>query len=73
MRAKLLDGLRLDLVLGDWRGCRAPAGDARCDVPTKGAAEIAPFHFLEPLCDEHRTRETVEAMWDGPGDSFGSW
>lgn len=73
MRAVLLGRLRLDVSLGDWRGCRAPSGEGRCDVPTKGAAEIPSLHFLEPLCDEHRTREVVEAMWDGPGDSFGSW
>lgn len=73
MRAKLLGRLSLDMKLGDWRGCRAPSGEGRCDVPTKGAAEIPPCHFLEPLCDAHRTRETAEAMWAGPGDWMGSW
>jgi hypothetical protein len=73
MRQRKLERLRLDVTLGDWRGCRAPSGEGRCDVPAKGAAEIPPCHFLEPLCDEHRTRETVEAMWSGPGDWSGSW
>jgi hypothetical protein len=73
MRQRKLERLRLDVKLGDWSGCAAPAGEGRCDVPTKGAAEIPPCHFLQPLCTEHRTRETVEAMWDGPGDWSGSW
>jgi hypothetical protein len=73
MRERLLKRLDLDGKLGDWSGCRAPAGDGRCDTPTKGAAQIPPCHFLEPLCDEHRTREIVEAMWSGPGDWSGSW
>lgn len=73
MRQILLERLRLDGKIGDWSGCRAPKGDGRCDVPTKGYADIPPMYFGEPLCDEHRTRETVEAMWDGPGDWFGSW
>jgi hypothetical protein len=67
MREVLLGKLCLDAKLGDWSGCRV------CDTPTKGAAEIPPCHFLEPLCDEHRTRETVESLWDGPGDWSGSW
>lgn len=73
MRERLLKKLALDRKFGDWSGCRAPVGDARCDVPTKDAAEIPPCHFLKPLCDEHRTREIVEAMWPGPGDWSGSW
>lgn len=74
MRQRRLEKLRLDVQTGDWSGCRAPMpGGSRCDVPTKGAAEIPPCHFLEPLCDEHRTRETVEAMYGDVGDSFGSW
>lgn len=74
MRAVLLEQLDLDRTsLGDWAGCRAPAGDGRCDVPTKRIATIPPAYFHEALCDEHRTRETVEAMWEGPGDWSGSW
>lgn len=73
MRAKLLGRLRLDAYSSQWAGCRAPVGGGRCDVPTKHRAEIPPMHFLEPLCDTHRTQEVVEAMWDGPGDSLGSW
>lgn len=73
MRARLLERLRLDAKFGDWGGCRAPVGDGKCDVPTKDGAEISPCHFLEHLCDEHRTQEMVEAMWDGPGDWSGSW
>lgn len=73
MRAVLLDKLRLSVQFGDWSGCRAPVGDGRCDVPTKQGADIPPCHFTEPLCDQHRTRETVEEMWKGPGDWSGSW
>lgn len=75
MREKLLTRLRLDVRFSNWSGCHAP-GDGRngmCDVPTKGAAEIPSYPFMEPLCDEHRTREVVEAMWDGPGDWSGSY
>ncbi|MER6350653.1 hypothetical protein ABT186_02055 [Streptomyces sp. NPDC001634] len=73
MRAVLLDKLRLDTQYMDWAGCRAPVGDGRCDTPTKQGADIRPMYFREPLCDEHRTRETVETMWQGPGDWSGSW
>lgn len=73
MRARLLGKLRLDGQISDWAGCRAPKDDGRCDVPTKDYADIPPMYFGEPLCDEHRTREIVEAMWDGPGDWSGSW
>lgn len=74
MRTVLLEKLDLDRgQLADWAGCRAPSDDERCDVPTKRVASIPPCHFDEPLCDEHRTRETVEAMWQGPGDWSGSW
>lgn len=76
MRARLLGRLRLETGLGDWSGCRAPigvGGAMTCDVPTKRGAEIPPCHFSAPLCDKHRTRETVERMRDGPGDWSGSW
>ncbi|MEW2164406.1 hypothetical protein AB0912_15640 [Streptomyces sp. NPDC007084] len=75
MRAVLLERLDLDgSALTDWAGCRAPIADGRrCDVPTKRIASIPPCHFQDPLCDEHRTRQTVEAMWDGPGEWSGSW
>lgn len=74
MRERLLAKLRLNVKFADWSGCQAPWGDGnRCDRPTRGGAEIPPMHFLEPLCTEHRTREVVEAMWTGPGDSYGSW
>ncbi|MEV6833493.1 hypothetical protein AB0N17_03010 [Streptomyces sp. NPDC051133] len=73
MRTVLLEKLRLDVQYADWSGCRAPAGDSPCDVPTKRGASIPPIHFEAPLCDAHRTRETVEAMWQGPGDWSGSW
>lgn len=73
MRSVLLDTLRLDVQYSDWAGCRAPAGDGRCDTPTKHGASIEPLYFRQPLCDEHRTRETVETMWQGPGDWSGSW
>jgi hypothetical protein len=73
MRQFLLEKLRLDTHFTDWSGCRAPTAGGRCDTPTKSGADIPPAHFTEPLCDEHRTRATVEAMWDGPGDWSGSW
>lgn len=74
MRARLLENLRLEVSFGDWSGCRAPLGGGMvCDVPTKLGAEIPPCHFLTHLCDKHRTRAQVEAMWDGPGDWSGSW
>ncbi|NUP34226.1 MAG: hypothetical protein HOU01_21320 [Streptomycetaceae bacterium] len=73
MRAALLDKLRLDGELADWSGCRAPVAGGVCDTPTKALATIPPIHFSEALCDEHRTREMVEAMWQGPGDWSGSW
>lgn len=73
MRTRLLEKLRLDVQFGDWSGCRAPTDYGACDVPTKSGAEIPPCHFLKPLCDQHRTREVVEAIWDGPGDWLGSW
>lgn len=74
MRARLLTKLRLDVQCGDWSGCRAPLEDGGlCDTPTKSAAEIPPMYFNASLCDEHRTRDVVEVMWDGPGDWSGSW
>lgn len=74
MRASLLERLELEaFTSSDWAGCRAPVGEGRCDVPTKGRAVINPMYFNKALCDEHRTRETVEAMWQGPGDWSGSW
>lgn len=74
MRVRLLEKVRLDVQLGDWSGCRAPMNEGGlCDVPTKGAAEIPPCYFLEPLCDTHRTFEVVQEMWGGPGDWSGSW
>lgn len=73
MRTVLLDKLRLDGQLVDWAGCRAPVGGGCCDEPTKSLASIPPIHFSEALCDTHRTREIVEAMWQGPGDWSGSW
>ncbi|NUR64259.1 MAG: hypothetical protein HOQ47_00740 [Streptomyces sp.] len=72
MRTVLLDKLRLDARYGDWAGCRAPDDNGRCDTPTKQGASIPPLYFDQPLCDKHRNRETVEAMWDGPGDWSGS-
>jgi hypothetical protein len=65
-RQRLLPRLRLDGQLGEWSGCRV------CDAPTKGYAEIPPMHFMEPLCDEHRTREYVESKFQ-VGDSYGSY
>ncbi|MFJ4787581.1 hypothetical protein [Streptomyces sp. NPDC088794] len=73
MREHLLERLTIDGRHADWSGCTAPVGDGICDVPTKRFAAIRPSYFRRPLCDEHRTRETVEAMWDGPGDWSGSW
>lgn len=74
MRARLLEKLRLDVQFGDWSGCRAPLTNGTlCDTPTKQGAEIPPMHFTKPLCPEHLNRETVEAMWDGPGNWSGSW
>jgi len=74
MREQLLGRLRLEAGFGDWHGCRAPLGGGMvCDVPTKRGAEIPPMHFSAPLCDLHRIRSVVEAMWDGPGDSYGSF
>lgn len=74
MREVLLERLRLDVHFGDWSGCRAKLPDGtQCDVPTKDGAEIPPIHFLKPLCPDHLTRATVEAMWNGPGDWSGSW
>lgn len=74
MRARLLERLRLNTEFGDWSGCRAPLeGGSLCDTPTKSGADIPPMYFNQPLCDEHRTREVVDAMWDGPGDWSGSW
>lgn len=73
MRAVLWARLRLDGETRDWRGCAAPAGDGICDVPTKRYADIPPSYFYEPLCDDHRTTAVVAAMWDGPGEWFGSW
>lgn len=65
-RQRLLPRLRLDVQLGGWAGCRV------CEAPTKGAAEIPPAHFFEPLCDEHRTREYVQSQFK-VGDWYGSW
>jgi hypothetical protein len=73
MRAVLLDRLDLDGKSSNWGGCRAPVEDGKCDSPTKGRASIPPMYFLAHLCDEHRMREVVEAMWDGPGDWSGSY
>ncbi|MET7944359.1 hypothetical protein [Streptomyces sp. NPDC005302] len=73
MRTVLLDRLDLERQSGDWSGCTAPVNGRICDTPTKHVASIPPMHFQEALCDEHRSRETVEAMWEGPGDWSGSW
>lgn len=73
MRATLLQRLDLEGRFADWSGCTAPVGGRTCDEPTKRYAAIPPMYFQEPLCDMHRTRETVEAMWEGPGDWSGSW
>lgn len=73
MRAQLLERLRFDSKISDWSGCRAPKDGGTCDVPTKNYADIPPMYFGEPLCGEHLNRETVEAMWTGPGDWSGSW
>ncbi|MFC8676693.1 hypothetical protein ACFUEN_28910 [Streptomyces griseorubiginosus] len=73
MRTVLLAKLDLGGHLADWSGCTAPVGGRICDEPTKRIARIPPMHFQEPLCDKHRTQDTVEAMWDGPGDWSGSW
>lgn len=67
MRQRLLEALRLDVQFSNWSGCKV------CDTPTKSGADIPPCHFTEPLCDEHRNRETVERLWQGPGDWSGSW
>lgn len=74
MRERLLAGLFLDHTYTNWTGCRAPGPDGkRCDVPTKRGASIPQSLFYVGLCPEHLNRETVEAMWDGPGDWCGSW
>lgn len=73
MRERLLERLRLDTEFSSWGGCGAPVDGGECDEPTKRGAQIPPCHFLEHLCDRHRTREVVEAMWNGPGDWSGSW
>lgn len=73
MRDRLLAKLHLDMRFSTWKGCAAPVANGICDVPTKAGAEIPPCYLIEPLCDEHRTREVVEAMWGGPGEWTGSW
>jgi hypothetical protein len=75
MRTVLLDALALSGEMSGWSGCQAPNGDGEgvCNVPTLRYAELPGLVFHAPLCDAHRTRETVEAMWDGPGDRISSW
>lgn len=67
--AYLLDRkMRLDATMADqqrrceWEGC----GEW-----TQGVAEVE--HRTWTLCDEHRTRENVAALFGSVGDSFGSW
>jgi hypothetical protein len=66
------DNLRLDVKLGDWAGCTAPA----CDKPTKKAATVRYDSFsMAPLCDEHLTMEcasTALGLDEPAGDSWHS-
>lgn len=73
MRAVLLDRLVLSKEMAGWSGCQAPEGDGICNTPTTKHAVLPGLVFHAPLCDAHRTRQTVEAMWDGPGDRISSW
>ena len=42
-----------------------------CEEWTHGFADVDMSVFF--LCDEHRNRETVAALYGSVGDSFGSW
>ncbi|MGW1525435.1 hypothetical protein [Streptomyces sp. NPDC002159] len=72
MRTVLLEGLDLNRGFAGWAGCQAPDGKGICNEPTHTAAALPKLLFYTPLCDAHRTRDTVESMWDGPGDWIGS-
>lgn len=44
---------------GDWSGCRV------CDAPTKkglGNPQMSRAFHVDPLCDEHRTKETLSSL-----------
>jgi hypothetical protein len=73
MRAVLLDQLVLSKEMAGWAGCQAPRAGGVCNAPTTKYAALPRLVFHAPLCDAHRTRQTVETMWDGPGDRISSW
>jgi hypothetical protein len=59
-RRYLLDGQREESY-GDWTGCEI------CDKPTKkGLTTRPPLGNGYPLCDEHRTPETLESLVSAP-------
>jgi hypothetical protein len=71
----LLDhDLRLDgLAYADMRKqCEATISGARCEIWTDKFADIRPWGPSWTLCDEHRTREVVAALFGTAGDSVHS-
>ncbi|SCD40252.1 hypothetical protein GA0115242_104884 [Streptomyces sp. SolWspMP-5a-2] len=73
MREVLLDRVDLERQVLGWSGCEAPTPSGVCAEPTDKVAALPGLLFYRPLCGAHRSRQTVEAMWDGPGDWTGSW
>ena len=52
--------------------CVAPVGESKCNVWTQKALEIRHGgHY--PLCDEHRNRETLEKLFEAPGQIMSSY
>lgn len=58
---ELNERLSLDVTLGDYNPCEAPSG---CETLTNRAASIGGW-TLYRLCDGHRTKEVVAALY-GP-------
>ncbi|MFK4108568.1 hypothetical protein [Streptomyces sp. NPDC002176] len=71
MRTVRLDRLILSSGFSGWSSCTAPVSGGMCGEPTNQAAALPKLLLYQPLCDRHRNRETVESMWNGPGDWVG--
>lgn len=65
----LNERLRLDIALSTDVQMRCNADG--CEAWTQHAAGLGPYSTW-PLCDEHRTRETVDALFPSVGESWGS-
>jgi hypothetical protein len=68
-RKYLLDDVQEEHY-GDWTGCEVEG----CDEPTKrGLTARRPLGNGHALCDEHRTKEHLEALMGGVGSIASSY